>query len=331
MSNWYVGTSDSESLAHFGTLGMRWGIRNYQYTDGTLTPAGKERYLKGGGSKSPKDIMKDAKIVNGGSQGYNYGYNRHHNCAFCSVAYELRRRGQDVRAQEALDGVSDDAWMKSFKGGSKLAKRSKTFCKRTTQATKSVGMTKNEFKNMEESILKDGPNSRGMIGILWKGANESSGYAGGHALNYEVKNNKFYVVDSQGGMVLHGRKAFNYMKNAADVKTLRTDNLAMDNKIANKYYVESTGSKIRQNKASKVATGAAIELASVHGAAVVATPFTSGISILADAANMLVAGTTMGVADHVSKKNDEREKLRLQEEWDKENRQKFYSQNGGKK
>lgn len=46
MSEWYVGTSDSESLAHFGTLGMRWGIRKYQNSDGTLTPAGRERYSK---------------------------------------------------------------------------------------------------------------------------------------------------------------------------------------------------------------------------------------------------------------------------------------------
>lgn len=31
-------------LAHFGILGMKWGIRRFQNKDGSLTPAGKERY-----------------------------------------------------------------------------------------------------------------------------------------------------------------------------------------------------------------------------------------------------------------------------------------------
>lgn len=32
-------------LAHHGILGMKWGVRRYQNTDGTLTAAGKKRYL----------------------------------------------------------------------------------------------------------------------------------------------------------------------------------------------------------------------------------------------------------------------------------------------
>ena len=33
-------------LTHWGTKGMRWGIRRYQNRDGTLTPAGRKRYAK---------------------------------------------------------------------------------------------------------------------------------------------------------------------------------------------------------------------------------------------------------------------------------------------
>ncbi len=34
-------------IAHFGTRGMKWGIRKYQNRDGSLTPAGRARYGKG--------------------------------------------------------------------------------------------------------------------------------------------------------------------------------------------------------------------------------------------------------------------------------------------
>ena len=35
-----------EIIAHYGILGMKWGIRRYQNKDGSLTPAGKRRLEK---------------------------------------------------------------------------------------------------------------------------------------------------------------------------------------------------------------------------------------------------------------------------------------------
>lgn len=37
-------------LYHWGILGQKWGIRRFQYKDGTLTPAGRKRYLNSDGS-----------------------------------------------------------------------------------------------------------------------------------------------------------------------------------------------------------------------------------------------------------------------------------------
>lgn len=43
-------------LAHYGIKGQRWGFRRFQNGDGSLTPAGRERY---GRSRKQKDLNSD--------------------------------------------------------------------------------------------------------------------------------------------------------------------------------------------------------------------------------------------------------------------------------
>lgn len=54
-----MSSDNSDYLAHHGILGMKWGVRRYQNSDGSLTEAGKNRYRVPYSTK--RTARKDAK------------------------------------------------------------------------------------------------------------------------------------------------------------------------------------------------------------------------------------------------------------------------------
>ena len=53
----------SDELYHHGIKGQKWGVRRYQYADGTLTPDGRKRYSSNGGSNNSRlDSFMNTKV-----------------------------------------------------------------------------------------------------------------------------------------------------------------------------------------------------------------------------------------------------------------------------
>lgn len=48
----------NDYISHFGTKGMKWGVRRYQNRDGSLTPEGRKRYGRSEDSEKVKELRK---------------------------------------------------------------------------------------------------------------------------------------------------------------------------------------------------------------------------------------------------------------------------------
>lgn len=55
---WQYNYTD-DCLCHYGIKGMQWGVRRYQYADGTLTAKGRLRYYKEANKNKNKQFRKD--------------------------------------------------------------------------------------------------------------------------------------------------------------------------------------------------------------------------------------------------------------------------------
>ena len=107
----YGSARQPPELMHYGIKSMRWGIRRYQNEDGTLTPAGKERYNKNsdGREKKKKDPnarenwkAKDAKNLSDD---------------------ELRKRNNRLQAEQNYKMNATPEWKKTAKQwGKEVAK-----------------------------------------------------------------------------------------------------------------------------------------------------------------------------------------------------------------
>ena len=132
-----VTRQNSDELYHFGTKGMRWGVRKYQNSDGSLTPAGLKRY-------SDSDVSKAKANYKSAKKEYNKSFNKAYNRAISGYS-PIKKHRQ----------ANDERWKKVAQDAEKL-RSAKSEYKSAKKAYKQTDEYKAERAERHKKALKVG-------------------------------------------------------------------------------------------------------------------------------------------------------------------------------
>lgn len=247
---------DKNKLEHYGVKGMKWGVRKSEESKGPQIK-GLESLLTtfnlvGITTKKTKQIrnnadltlnsLSDAKIIHppesylesikNSSFPESYNDRSSRNCANTTMAYELRRRGYDVKAKQTTIGMPISEIEKSYN----IEKSDIQF--------NYLGnpLNQNLYNKRINDYFESMPDGyRGAMVIVW-----TRNY-GGHIFNMEKINNKIIFIDPQNGR--YGEfKAIDkqaseiptipnpgeYLNRVSYAELFRTDNLKINEEYLNK-------------------------------------------------------------------------------------------------
>lgn len=148
------------------------------------------------------------------------------NCGLCTLAYDLRRRGYDVVANNELSTKDGEAGMypedqlACYDGGLERMDDWWEEYSRTKKAYES-GTFREAVDEIERTMLEYGDGARGTLNVYWI-------QGGGHSIAWEVENGKVVIRDAQTGE----EKNMGYYANYCDrMAHVRLDDLEPNEEI----------------------------------------------------------------------------------------------------
>ena len=184
-----------------------------------------------------QDLHNDIAAVNHNGAYEELG--RGTNCLYCTTAYEMRRRGYDVQAQQDwVGGIRGDMPSAMYKGAKTevLYDISGRSLSDPTRLNESAYAT----QTLISTIEAQGEGARGYVGVNW---NEG----GGHSMAYEVVNGQMHLIDCQTGDDLTGEDIWKERMAYADVcYVTRVDNCEVNKYMVDRY-IEDAGTEDSNN------------------------------------------------------------------------------------
>lgn len=162
--------------------------------------------------KTETSVIYDLSQVN---ENYNpRNPNTSKNCAYCSIAYDLRRKGYDVEAIEEPSILTNMDIFDMY--GQDWEDQFYKFNRGKDEKQKQIA-------DIEKNLSNYGDGARGILNFTWV-------LGGGHAVNWENIDGEVYIIDSQNKTVtkLEDSKYFNQ---AYELSYVRTDNVDLSEEL----------------------------------------------------------------------------------------------------
>ena len=156
---------------------------------------------------------------------FNDGPQYQNNCWSCSLAYDMRRRGFDVEAEESIDGASDTFIANTYNtdGVDPVWNSENIWSDSWGQAYGNKDPYE-VAQDLEEKVIAEGNGARGVICVSWDPL--IFGYSG-HAMAWEVVDDHMVIRDCQTNDVYEGEYLAILLSYTTGYEYMRTDNLEL--------------------------------------------------------------------------------------------------------